>query len=97
MTHDQTALQVSALPTPMDLAEREIQTLRAALDTRSTIGQAIGIVMTEKSLTSEAAFAHLVEISSNTNVKIRDIAAEMVREANDTALGITTSPSGGTS
>jgi AmiR/NasT family two-component response regulator len=60
---------------------REIEGLRRALETRSVIGQAIGIVMTRETLTAEAAFGRLVERSSHTNVKVREVAAAIVVEA----------------
>jgi AmiR/NasT family two-component response regulator len=64
-----------------DLAGVEIASLKEALTTRTTIGEAVGLLMHEKTLTADAAFAHLVEVSSRTNVKIREIAAQMVEEA----------------
>ena len=65
----------------LERARAEIANLREALRTRTTIGEAIGLLMHEKTLTADAAFAHLVEVSSHTNVKIREIAARMVEEA----------------
>ena len=47
----------------------------------STIATAIGLLMHKKSLSSDAAFALLVEVSSHTNIKIRELAARMVEEA----------------
>ena len=58
----------------------EITNLNEAVRTRTTIGEAIGLLMHEKTLTAEAAFAHLVELS-RTNIKVREIAARMVEEA----------------
>ena len=82
MTSDVATRQVSAPPSPLEVALGEIVTLREALDSRTRIGQAIGILMVEESITADAAFARLVEMSSHTNVKIRDIAAKMVEEVN---------------
>lgn len=62
-------------------ARQQIDGLEEALRTRTTIGQAVGMLMREKTLTSDEAFAELVELSSHTNVKIRDIASRMVDEA----------------
>ena len=70
-----------------DLARAETSSLKEALRTRTTIGEAIGLLMHEKTITAEAAFAHLVEDSSHTNVKVREIAARMVEEANARAEG----------
>jgi hypothetical protein len=63
-------------------AREEIETLKEALRTRTIIGQATGMLMRELNLSADAAFAHLVELSSHSNVKIRDIATRMVDEAN---------------
>jgi GAF domain-containing protein len=52
--------------------------LRATLDTRSTIDQAIGIVMAQQRCSARAAFAILSRASQNRNVKLRDLAAEIV-------------------
>jgi hypothetical protein len=60
---------------------REIEGLRRALETRSVIGQAIGIVMTRETLTADAAFAELVSRSSRTNMRLRDVAVAIVAEA----------------
>jgi hypothetical protein len=68
--------------TSLEMAVAEITTLQEAVRTRTTIGQAVGLVMSEKTLTAEGAFAHLVDLSSHSNVKVRDIAASMVEEAN---------------
>jgi hypothetical protein len=71
----------SVAVTSLELARAEIATLNEALRTRTTIGEAVGLLMHEKTLTADAAFAHLVEVSSHTNIKIREIAARMVDEA----------------
>jgi hypothetical protein len=81
---DERARQRSADADPaiaLELARAEITTLNEALSTRTTIAEAIGLLMHEKTLTAEAAFAHLVELSSHTNIKLREIAARMVEEA----------------
>ena len=68
-------------PTALDVALEEVDGLRRALETRTTIGQAVGIVMTQRALTAEEAFAHLVELSSHSNTKLRDVAASIVTQA----------------
>jgi AmiR/NasT family two-component response regulator len=68
--------------TALDVATAEISTLRKALQTRTTIGEAIGMLMQERGISSEHAWAYLVRISSDSEVKVRDIAAQMVEEAN---------------
>jgi AmiR/NasT family two-component response regulator len=60
---------------------REIEELRRALETRSVIGQAIGIVMSRETLTADAAFAELVNRSSRANMKLRHVAVAIVAEA----------------
>jgi GAF domain-containing protein len=61
---------------------RHVETLQEALSSRSTISQAVGLLMQKYGLTDDAAFGLLVRTSSHANVKIRDIAAEMVDKAN---------------
>lgn len=65
---------------------REIEGLNQALTTRKVIGQAIGMLMVQYDLTDDAAFGLLVRTSSHSNVKIRDIAAKMVADANAKAV-----------
>ncbi len=67
-------------PTALDLALHEIDGLRRALESRTVIGQAIGILMTQERLTAEGGFSYLVERSSRLNVKVRDVAAEIVAD-----------------
>jgi GAF domain-containing protein len=63
-------------------ARREEQ-LSTALLTRKVIGQAIGILMERHSLDEDGAFAYLTRVSSHTNIKLRDVAAEVVEQRND--------------
>lgn len=57
--------------------------LNQALVTRKVIGQAIGILMGKYELTEERAFQFLIRTSSTSNIKLRDVAAELVRTTND--------------
>ncbi|CCQ14517.1 Sensor protein [Rhodococcus sp. AW25M09] len=50
-------------------------TLRTALDTRGSIGRAVGILMSVYRIDADAAFAQLTELSQNTNRETRDLAA----------------------
>ena len=59
--------------------------LRAALQTRKLIGQAVGLVMERFGLDEEMAFRYLVRLSSNSNVKLRDIARQLLSEPTDRA------------
>jgi GAF domain-containing protein len=52
--------------------------LRAALASRAVIDQALGIIMAEERCTTTQAFAILRTASQNRNVKLRDIAREIV-------------------
>ena len=57
--------------------------LNTALDTRKLIGQAIGIVMERYQLNEDRAFKYLMRVSQHGNVKLRDVAAELVAQSND--------------
>ena len=59
-------------------AAREISGLETALESRHTIGVAQGVLMERYGLTVDAAFDVLLRSSSTANVKLRDIAAEVV-------------------
>ncbi|WP_457206134.1 GAF and ANTAR domain-containing protein [Nocardioides sp. P5_C9_2] len=62
-------------------ARREAQ-LHEALDSRKVIGQAIGLVMERYAIDEDRAFGFLVRASSTGNVKLRDVAREVVDRAN---------------
>ena len=64
---------------------KERSGLNEALHTRKIIGQAIGIVMERYGLDEERAFAFLLRASSTSNVKLRDVAQQLVQKVNDTA------------
>jgi hypothetical protein len=55
-----------------------ITNLTEALQTRQTIGQAIGIMMQRYSVDEAHAFKHLVRLSQTANIKLRDIARGVV-------------------
>lgn len=63
-------------------AQREAS-LNTALDSRKIIGQAIGIVMERYALDEGRAFQYLSRVSQTTNVKLRDVAGELVRQRNE--------------
>lgn len=61
----------------------EVQTLREAVQTRQLIGQAVGIIMQRYNLNDQRAFAFLTRLSSTRNVKLRQVAQEVVAELGD--------------
>lgn len=64
---------------------REVENLQEAVKTRQAVGRAVGIVMERYGLNEERAFAFLARVSQTRNVKLRDVAAELVSEAEDRA------------
>jgi AmiR/NasT family two-component response regulator len=61
---------------------REGEQWNEALASRTVIGKAIGLLMSEYNLNEDAAFEALVRRSSLANVKLRDIAQQAVDAAN---------------
>jgi GAF domain-containing protein len=61
-------------------AERQIDQLGLAMHNRLIIGQAQGFLMGTLDMTAEQAFDYLRRVSMNTNRKVVDVAAEVVRE-----------------
>jgi GAF domain-containing protein len=57
--------------------------LNAALQTRKIIGQAIGMIMERYHLDEERAVGYLIRVSQHSNIKLRDIAAELVQQGNE--------------
>lgn len=64
---------------------RRNEDLNTALGSRKLIGQAMGLVMAEFTVTEDQAFAYLRRVSSLTNTKLRDVASTIVDRANDKA------------
>jgi GAF domain-containing protein len=54
------------------------QNLQVALESRAVIDQAKGILMERRRLTADQSFRLLVEVSSRTNTKVRDVAERLV-------------------
>ncbi|WP_277454901.1 GAF and ANTAR domain-containing protein [Janibacter sp. DB-40] len=64
-------------------ARREEQ-LGEAIATRKAIGQAVGLVMERYRIDEDRAFQFLVRVSTTSNIKIRDLAQELIETANGT-------------
>ena len=60
---------------------RELDQLQAAIETRQRIGQAVGVIIERYKLDEERAFGFLVRMSSQSNTKLRDVAAAVVEDA----------------
>lgn len=58
----------------------EVDQLREALTSRVAVEQAKGIVMAEGRCGPEEAFAVLRKVSNDSNVKLRDLAAELIAQ-----------------
>ena len=61
---------------------QKIDQLQAAIESRQVVGQAVGMLMERYQLSDERAFQFLVRASSTGGLKLRDIAQEMVDDAN---------------
>ncbi|HEV2754374.1 MAG TPA: GAF and ANTAR domain-containing protein [Actinomycetota bacterium] len=59
-------------------AMTQARQLEDALQTRTLIGQATGLLMGQEGLTSDEAFQRLVKVSQNANLKLREIAQRYV-------------------
>ena len=59
-------------------AERRAENLNAALGTRETIGEALGILMERERITADQAFDILRRASQHLNIKLRDVAQSLV-------------------
>jgi len=55
--------------------------LRASLESRAVIDQAMGVIMAVRRCSRDQALAHLRSASQNKNVKLRDLAADIVTHA----------------
>ena len=60
-------------------AALKIDQCEEALDSRTAISQAVGVLMERFAIKPDQAFALLTRISSTQNVKLRDVAVELVR------------------
>lgn len=76
----------------IDDTRRELQ-LREAIASRDVIGQAKGILMAQGGITSDDAFDQLRGASQRLNVKLKDLAAEVVARRESLSHGSLDSPS----
>ena len=60
---------------------REVDQLQQALQSSRIIGTAIGIVMQQYGVDAQRAFGFLSRTSSHSNVKLREVAARIVEQA----------------
>jgi AmiR/NasT family two-component response regulator len=61
--------------------EKEVDGLKTALGTRTLIGKAMGILIEREGLNETEAFERLKTLSQHGNVKLRDVATAVAREA----------------
>ncbi|GAA3140270.1 ANTAR domain-containing protein [Streptomyces echinatus] len=59
--------------------QEEIEQLKAALESRAVIDQAIGVVVAHGRLPSRQAREVLIEVSQHTNTKLREVATHLVQ------------------
>ena len=69
------------MPNDIDEAHQEIQELRQALQSRSVIDQAKGLVRAWLCCSEDEAFQALTVASQRANVKLRQLAVELVELA----------------
>lgn len=67
-------------------ASRQQANLRAAIETRQVIGEAIGIMRANSSLSRDQAFAALSTASQRMNVKLRDLAQQIADRSRPATL-----------
>jgi H2-forming N5,N10-methylenetetrahydromethanopterin dehydrogenase-like enzyme len=72
------AEQVKTMQAALDAVEHEIDGLRTAMLTRGVIEQAKGMLMLERQVDSDAAFAMLVQLSQTSHRKLVDVATALV-------------------
>jgi AmiR/NasT family two-component response regulator len=85
------ALEADALLRDARIAElvQEVEGLRAAMEHRSVIEQAKGVLMHSMRCSPDAAFAVLVAASQRENVKLRDVAIRITAAQADGAVAPT--------
>jgi hypothetical protein len=79
--------RILQLDAELNVAQRNIADLTAALESNRDIGAAIGILMVTRGVEAQAAFDLLRRASQSRHVKLRDVARDVVR-----LRGLETSP-----
>jgi transcriptional regulator with GAF, ATPase, and Fis domain len=79
------ALLLSSLGAVVVDAARQQENLRRAIESRQVIGEAVGILRAQNQVSSEQAFRMLSQASQRMNVKLRDVAEQIVRPPEDAA------------
>ena len=64
--------------------EREVTTLTQALETRTAIAVATGLLAERYGVSSSRAWALITRVSSHANVKVREVARVLVAQADGT-------------
>ena len=67
--------------------ERRSANFQTALGSRETIGQAMGILMERERITAEAAFVILRRASQHLNIKLREVARNLIDTGEDPDTG----------
>lgn len=73
-----------ALALRLSASERMAWQLESALESRSTISQAVGVIMSENRCDADEAFRILRAASQNRNIKLRDLARQIITSVDQT-------------
>jgi GAF domain-containing protein len=73
------AILLSSMAAVVVDASRQQAQLRAAIESRQVIGEAIGILRYQSNLSSEEAFTVLTRASQRLNIKLREVARRVVQ------------------
>jgi len=68
--------------------ERRAANLHAALASRETIGEALGILMERERITGHQAFDILRRASQHLNIKLREVAENLIETGEDPDTGL---------
>ncbi len=82
MTGEDAAQELAGARTDLAAATAHAEELQRALVTSRQIGMAMGILMERHRLTAEQAFDHLRDVSQRRNVKLRNVAEQLIYTGN---------------